>query len=1218
MHSANSDALRQDMSRLIPAGIIALKHLQGKHNQKKHGYRGGAAISNAASKPKYEPFKDGKEAGLFWVSLSEDLKTEIYNGLMKSNYQGDWISWLDHWRAENWAKTMPGKQKPVKEKPLPLQKAIQISDKPGSLPGQVAGTKQNPSSWTDKQCEEIRNGVGVRSDGNDGSMLALMQINGFAGKPQLLTKAALDAEIANGSKETFRGFGAANEVDSKGNPKAIMEFQSGELSFVGQGIFGNGFYTSDSSGILAQYARPYGTRMALSKTAKVKQFEAVNKEMNTELTKLYAKDSKYKNLTEKQFEALRWVFTDTGRFAAYKGYDAISIKNPGDKGGGGSYNKEFIIIINRTAISVQDSFFNMNTNDWVSAAKEMAFKHLQGQHNQKKHGNRGGRQLSTEAISGLSKASNDYYQSLSKSDQVKFRLAWYREKKKNPAADDAQFTANFASGRSAGTKFADVNEVNAWQASLTRLEQDEFLDAWSVYNANIPAGNMQFALDVVKFANQYYPKMAPGPISAMLQRFSTISDVSDWRDALSLPSSTEFIKEWQDYVQKQGGAISASDLVKFANAYAAREALEKTPAKLNSLVDVSDYIDKLSTSDALDYKNFMLGVPNSKGLNAAISFANYHYARSQKVAQAAATTAAAAAAATAAPAVKPVQAAPASTGMTLAQAKNWYSGMTQIEKNRFRTAWFHEQKKNPNADYATFATQYQTKKAGKPVQPAAQGTPKTPKTPSKFTNYAQAQKYIQGFSSADAAVFGKLMADYMLRPKAMQKQGTDAVVEVANQMLQLQKPPKAPSQVSGTKPYTPGGKITSSNIKSYFRTLTQQQQSNFVNDWNAYHQANPTAQMADYADKWNKALTNAAKIQAKPITTVAQAVKFVSSLDAGQLAEFHGRYHYSAAPGKGSSGRYKRFYLNEVSNFQKEILSGQHPASGQPVPVKTGWVSGQYKPAQKADWTKWDADTTWEIVKGTPRDPNKTYSGDGSLQALLKAQGMTEKPNVVDHKTFEQLKSSGEQVVYRGIYSQTDQNGHPQAIKDMMEGRNEFAGQGVFGNGHYTSDSPRILNEYGAYGMRLAIHKNAKIIDFDDLIDAKIALRNEFYSGAGTKYQRDAMDVVLQDNGRVAAYLGYDGYHVSDPTNRSYGASGTSNKGFWVMLNTSAFSMDMNYYSKYGGYDPSDLDSWAQMSFKEFPIDAWEKAAKGLTRKITNSPAVDAFRKRRMELWTKK
>lgn len=70
---------------------------------------------------------------------------------------------------------------------------------------------------------------------------------------------------------------------------------------------------------------------------------------------------------------------------------------------------------------------------------DQTLKHLAGQHNQKKHGSRGGVKVSNEAISGLDKQVQAHYDGLSEGDKVKFRLAWYRETKKNPAADSFDF-----------------------------------------------------------------------------------------------------------------------------------------------------------------------------------------------------------------------------------------------------------------------------------------------------------------------------------------------------------------------------------------------------------------------------------------------------------------------------------------------------------------------------------------------------------------------------------------------------------------------------------------------------------------------------------------------------------------------------------------------------------------------------------------------------------
>ncbi len=73
------------------------------------------------------------------------------------------------------------------------------------------------------------------------------------------------------------------------------------------------------------------------------------------------------------------------------------------------------------------------------------YKHLEGQHNQKKHGFRGGTAVGREAISGLGSDAQGYYNNLSEGDKVKFRLGWYREMKKS--GNSTRFMAMFEKKR---------------------------------------------------------------------------------------------------------------------------------------------------------------------------------------------------------------------------------------------------------------------------------------------------------------------------------------------------------------------------------------------------------------------------------------------------------------------------------------------------------------------------------------------------------------------------------------------------------------------------------------------------------------------------------------------------------------------------------------------------------------------------------------------------
>jgi len=64
--------------------------------------------------------------------------------------------------------------------------------------------------------------------------------------------------------------------------------------------------------------------------------------------------------TLERMEALKIVFQDEGRFAAAAGYDAIAIPYEDQTSGGAHPGQTQVVILNRTAVIVDDSMFAWN------------------------------------------------------------------------------------------------------------------------------------------------------------------------------------------------------------------------------------------------------------------------------------------------------------------------------------------------------------------------------------------------------------------------------------------------------------------------------------------------------------------------------------------------------------------------------------------------------------------------------------------------------------------------------------------------------------------------------------------------------------------------------------------------------------------------------------------------------------------------------------------
>lgn len=282
---------------------------------------------------------------------------------------------------------------------------------------------------------------------------------GFDGKPQIVTKAAMDVLVQGGSDEMWRGVRDVGGLTAKDIHNQLTD---GEF-YIGSGIYGNGTYLTNKSDTAAGYG-PSLIRSTPRKEAKVADYFELEKQMQAEVKKKteefdievdkwYSRISevgksgdkeKYNQLREEFYDwrnrenRLINLLNDSSVYAVMKGIDVVKMPR-GDSG------ESYYIVLNRTAMAIQKPFYTAGKSGVTldeTTIKEVVLKHLTGEHNQKKHGNRGTR-VSQEAISGLSKDAQSFYSKLDTKSQVKFRLAWYRETKKNPNANSDDFVKKF-------------------------------------------------------------------------------------------------------------------------------------------------------------------------------------------------------------------------------------------------------------------------------------------------------------------------------------------------------------------------------------------------------------------------------------------------------------------------------------------------------------------------------------------------------------------------------------------------------------------------------------------------------------------------------------------------------------------------------------------------------------------------------------------------------
>ncbi len=225
----------------------------------------------------------------------------------------------------------------------------------------------------------------------DAKLGAIYTAQGFHAKPDVLPKADIDAYVAKGEIEVFRGTQSAN-----GNPDAYGElYRSGAQHYPGYGVFGNGTYVAVGYSVGASYAGGSGKgrgsvlRMTLKADAKIAEYSALNDERyaasqavqsspgyqvyqqakrqlaaqrsklasdrsntvdrETRAAQLEALTARYNRIQARQDREYPQPthYDDEGAFAAARGYDAIRVRNAG-KGG------DYYVILNRGATRVQD------------------------------------------------------------------------------------------------------------------------------------------------------------------------------------------------------------------------------------------------------------------------------------------------------------------------------------------------------------------------------------------------------------------------------------------------------------------------------------------------------------------------------------------------------------------------------------------------------------------------------------------------------------------------------------------------------------------------------------------------------------------------------------------------------------------------------------------------------------------------------------------------
>lgn len=161
---------------------------------------------------------------------------------------------------------------------------------------------------------------------------------GFHGKPQLVSKQEIDQLVQDGHIPIARGVSSPRHAD---------DMLTSDRHFAGFGTYGNGSYVgygADAFKVAKQYTQAGGATYygVLRKDAKIGEYSALKKEMEREAQTI--KDSTLKD----------FIYNDVGRYAVYKGYDAIDVRAGATARGSLSspdhYTRYYMTILNRSKV----------------------------------------------------------------------------------------------------------------------------------------------------------------------------------------------------------------------------------------------------------------------------------------------------------------------------------------------------------------------------------------------------------------------------------------------------------------------------------------------------------------------------------------------------------------------------------------------------------------------------------------------------------------------------------------------------------------------------------------------------------------------------------------------------------------------------------------------------------------------------------------------------
>ena len=275
----------------------------------------------------------------------------------------------------------------VRAAPAPVMPApAPVAAPRPTVPRSVASVKASGKPLTAKAAEAAFQ-AGLRDEGDASwtkevgvtGLSGVYRAMGYHGKPQVVSAAQLDRYVAAGEREIFRGASG-----TAASPDTYSEaFRSAPTHYAGTGIYGNGTYLASNVNVASGYALTgshAGTvlRMTIKADAKIGEYAVIEQQRRIDWAKAAAPHKalfderdrldaeaattprgtpaftaliarRVANSERIQREAPLNVYSDTGAYAAAKGYDGYRVPREASVGG------DYFVLLNRGAVRVQDT-----------------------------------------------------------------------------------------------------------------------------------------------------------------------------------------------------------------------------------------------------------------------------------------------------------------------------------------------------------------------------------------------------------------------------------------------------------------------------------------------------------------------------------------------------------------------------------------------------------------------------------------------------------------------------------------------------------------------------------------------------------------------------------------------------------------------------------------------------------------------------------------------